>query len=85
MNYFQAMLLAFTGSWFDYIKQDSISGNGFQIFAYGLKLIGKYVLYFILRLIIVALFPISAILFMVAHRMNAKYDEERRAQADLDL
>ena len=61
--------------WFDWVKIDSVCGNGFTIFLYGLKLIFIYMFCFVIRLLIAVLFPITA--FMVI-----KFDDDHEKRME---
>lgn len=85
MTYFTAMKVALCFDWFKYIKRDSVSGNGFQIAAYGLKLVFLYLTAFLCRLLIAVAFPVSALVVMRNHRTNSRYQRELEQRLNGDL
>jgi hypothetical protein len=87
--YTKAVWKALSNPWFDYIENDSVSGNGFQIVFYGIKLIFIYLSLFIFRLVIFILFPISGFVFMWVDSENKKYnkkmDEKYKNDPNFDI
>ena len=78
MTYTQAMRIALLRGWGDLIRRDNISGNGFQITAYGLKLIAIIFIRCVVRFVFAVLFPITALIIM----WYEKDDDERRKQME---
>lgn len=64
MTYSKAMKIAIFHDWSCGIKQDAICGNGFQVAAYGIKLMSFYLLHFVFRIVFAVLFPLSAFIVM---------------------
>lgn len=75
--YANAVWKAISNPWFEYVKNDSTSGNGFQIIGYGIQLMFTYFCLFMLRLIIFILFPISGLLIMFIDHENDKYNKKK--------
>ena len=63
-SYLESVKMAIFYSYGDYIRIDAVSGNGFTIFLYGLKLMVMYCLSFFFRLLVAITFPLSALLIM---------------------
>lgn len=74
MNYKTALKEALGKGWEDIITQDSIDGNGFQMVAYGLKLILGYAFWYTLRVLFAILAPVTALILMRC----AKLDQQDR-------
>jgi len=62
MKYSDAVVIAICKGWDCGIKRDSISGNGFYICLYGVKLILSYFVQLLLRVVFAVLFPLTACL-----------------------
>ena len=76
------MRVALVFGWFDFVKRDSVCGNGFQIAAYGFKLTAKYAALFLFRLLVALLFPLSALVIMRSHNLNKRYQRELARKLD---
>lgn len=85
MSYLEAVKQALCSPWFYFIRKDAKYGNGFEIAAYGLTLIGRYLLIFTLRLLVAVLFPLSALIIMRVHAANERYQQKINEQLDEDL
>lgn len=78
MTYPEALKQCLLANWFDFVRRDSICGNGFQITWYGLTLIVKYIFLLVFRIVVVALLPLSALLLLqiekktLAHNAKSK-------------
>jgi len=85
LTYLQACKIALFHGYFDFIKDDSIYGNGFVITFYGIKLILMYFVEFIARIVIALIFPLSAFLIMLSRKkFNDEYKRfEAKATDDL--
>lgn len=84
MTYAEGMKQAIFHDWTCGIKLDCVSGNGFEIAWYGVKLIIKYILQFIFRIVFALLFPISAMLMIrIARTENNRRNSVKRKVDDL--
>ncbi len=64
--YLRCCWMALSCDWFAYVTRDCTSGNGFQILGYGFKLLGKYFIYFVVRLLFALCFFITGVIIMKA-------------------
>jgi len=82
MTYAEGMKQAILHDWTCGVKFDCVSGNGFEITWYGVKLIIKYILQFIFRVVFALLFPISAVLMIRIDRTENKRKKSVKRKAD---
>jgi hypothetical protein len=66
------ILRALFEGWFSIIRYDAVHGNGFQITAYGMMLIGKYCMFYFLRVIMFVFFPLTAFLLYLAEKKEGE-------------
>jgi len=85
MKYLRAIKIAVFNGWGDIIINDNIYGNGFIIFAYGLKLIVWYFIAYILRIFLALFAPLSAFIVLEIHRRNEAHRERCESLANKDL
>jgi Flp pilus assembly protein TadB len=85
MRYRDAVLDAAFRGWGDIVQNDSVYGNGFKIFAYGVRLLAWYLLAYTLRLLIALTAPLSAILVMKLYKKNEAYSRQFERKANEDL
>ncbi len=85
MTYWQCVLRILWHPWFDFIENDAICGNGFQIAGYGLWLILKYIFFVLVQVVLFITFPISAALLWHFDRKGIERRKEawKRAMDDL--
>lgn len=76
MSYWAAVKAALFADWFEFVRDDVVCGNGFDITGYGLWLLLQYLGWFLLRLLIAVSFPVSALLLMRARKCNQRYQRE---------
>ena len=72
------MRIALLRGWGDLVSRDNISGNGFQITAYGLRLIAIIFIRCVVRFVFSVLFPMTALIIM----WHEKDDDERRKRME---
>lgn len=75
MSYKEALIALFTKGWAKPLEHTSVSGNGFEIFFYGLKVICFYFIAYSFRILALLVFPLSALLVMYAEN---KYQKRRK-------
>ena len=85
MKYWQAVMQALFYGWGGILERDMATGNGFQICAYGFKLILGYLFYYSFRILIALTAPLSALLVMRLYKINKRYQREFDAQLERDL
>lgn len=76
MTYWQCLLRILWHPWFDFVQNDAVCGNGFQIAGYGLWLILKYAFFLLVQIVLVVLFPFSAALMWHYERKRPKREKE---------
>ena len=81
-NYLRECKNALLKDWFAYVRHDAVSGNGFVIFAYGLRLIATYALWFLFRVLLALLFPLCAFLLLKAKDSKEERLRKRKETAD---
>ena len=85
MTYSKAVVVALFKGWGDIVCDDAVCGNGFVIFAYGVKLIAKYAVLYALRFIVAATAPLSALLVMKMEKRTAAFNARAERAANRDL
>ena len=85
LTYLEACKIALFYSYFDFIKDESTFGNGFEIMSYGFKLVLSYFVQLLARVAIALIFPLSALLIMPSRKkFNDEYERfEAKATDDL--
>lgn len=61
MTYFECFKAILFHPWFQYVKSDTVNGNGFSIFWYGICLVVSYLLWFIVEVLVMVFLPLSAL------------------------
>jgi hypothetical protein len=85
MTYKEALKRSLFSGWLDFVVNDSVCGNGFVILAYGLKLVAFYAIFFAIRVLMLVVFPLTALILIKIDRdKKARYEQWlKKASEDL--